>query len=224
MNLRTATTPITLAMTLAALLLPGIASADKEAAAPAPPATEAKREGRLLTVRGAMQAEPQLTDRKGERLLLQGEWREELLRLDGHMVRVWGATGEKKLMTPTLNVSRYEILSTGYGTPLVGRLVASDSGALSLKPLGDGDAEKLGGSASMKRRLRKRAGCKIWVVGKKPKKKGAVRRVRTYGWLSCDPAAGKPQDKVKKTPGQTPPAKKPGPAGSSDKTKKEDQK
>ena len=203
------------AMLLAALLvLPGAASADQEKAAPA--AAVVKKEGRLLTVRGALQAEPQLTDRSGERSLLQGKLRGELVRLDGHQVRVWGAAGEKKLMTPTLIVDRYEILSTGYGKPLVGRLKVSDDGALRLQPPGEGGEEKLSGSAAMKRRLLKRAGCKIWVVGKKTPK-DAPLRVRTFGWLSCEPS--RPQQKKKTTPGQTPPAKTAGPRGSSDKTK-----
>ena len=175
---------IFLVAALAAFLtLPGVSRADEKA--PAPAAAEAAKEGRLLVVRGLRQGEPQITDGQGNRYLLQGKWRGELLRLDGHVVKVWGKPGKKMLMTPTLVVDRYEILGAGYGKPVVGTLGSSDGGALSLTPAGAEDKVKLTGSASMTRKLRKRLRCKIWYVGRRPSK--ATTRVRSFGWLSCPP-------------------------------------
>lgn len=195
---------------VALLLSQGTAQADEKApAAPVPAVKE--MEGRLLVVRGLRQGEPQFTDARGNRYLLGGKWRGELLRLDGHVVKVWGKPGEKMLMTPTLTVERYEILGSGYGIPVVGQLRLSASGALTLVQAGTDDGVKLTGSASMLRRLRKREGCKIWFVGRKATK-GATR-VRSFGWLSCPaPAVKKPQEI--KTPGKKPPATSPEPRGS----------
>lgn len=212
-----------LAATLAALLLlPGVARADdKKTPKPAPPVADVEQEkrGRLLVVRGLREGEPQFTDADGSRYLLTGKWRGELLRLDGHVVKIWGKPGEKKLMTPTLTVSRYEILSAGYGTPIVGKLqqTPGGGGSFTLVQAGTEPALKLTGSASMQRKLRKRLGCKIWFVGRKPVK--GVTRVRIFGWLSCEQA---PADKPGKLnadnkPGPKATEKSPEPKGSKEK-------
>ena len=197
----------------ALLMIPGQARADEKP--PAPAAATLEKEGRLLVVRGFRQGEPQFTDEKGDRFLLQGKWRGELLRLDGHKVKVWGKPGQKKLMTPTLVVDRYQILGVGYGEPVVGQLQQAASGALTLVRAGVGvdPGVTLVGSASMTRKLRERLGCKIWYVGRKPNK--GSQRVRSFGWLSCPPPAViKPQEN--KTPGEKSPATSPEPRGSKD--------
>ncbi len=176
------------------------AEASAKPGAPATPAVEGEpKEGRLLVVRGQDGGEPQLTDRKGDRFLLTGAARGELLRLDGHRVKVWAKPGPKKLMTPTLEVGRYEIMNAGYGLPRVGQL-RLEGDRLSLAPA-KGDPLNLKAGRSMSRKLRKRLGCKVWVVTRKPGKTAA--RVRRFGWLSCPP------DKPKKTR-QDPGAEAPG--------------
>ena len=171
----------------------GSASALAEGKDPVPSSGEQISEGRLLVVRGLDGGEPQLTDHKGNRYLLQGLARPELLRLDGHQVKVWGAPGEKKLMTPTLTVKRYTILGTGRrAPPLVGVLGVGENEQLQLVPEAGGGAVVFKGGRSILRKLRKRVGCKVWVVVSKRKSKGkskadAAVRVRKFGWLLCSP-------------------------------------
>lgn len=198
---------IRIILSITLLLSPGLAAAGDTPPAAGAPALE----GRLLVVRGVSGGEAQLTDSKGERFLLQGKWRPELLRLDGHLVKVWGTPGKKHLMTPTVKVARYAILDTGGGAPRVGVLSTSGD-ALTLTPEDGGGPVRLSGSRSMLRKLRKRAGCKVWVVARWPKKgeakaKGKAVRARVYGWLSCPAASAAPETKSSTgKPGDKPPA------------------
>ena len=135
--------------------------------------------------------EPQITDQQGKRFLLTGRWRAELLRLHGHTVKVVGELGDKKLMRPTVKVEQYEIVDSGGGRkPLVGRLeLLSEDKALVLRQ--QNRVLPIAGSATLKKRLKRRVGCKVWIVGDIVA--GALK-VAKFGWLSCKtPAPIKPK-------------------------------
>lgn len=148
-----------------------------------PREVEVIKEGKILVVRGLRGGEPQLTDQEGKRWLIAGALRAEVLRLGGHSLRVWGVVGKKKLMTPTLMVSRYEILESGGGRkPLVGKVVIEDKKTCKLaRPEGN---LSIKGKKSFIRRLARRAGCKVWIVGDL---EGTILKANTFGWISCKP-------------------------------------
>lgn len=139
------------------------------------------KKGPILVVRGMRRAEPQITDEQGKRFLLTGPWRRELLRLHGHTVQVWGELGAKKLMQRTVKVARYEIVDSGGGRkPLVGLLGRGEDGRLTLR-----QKERvlpLEISKPLYRRLVKRLGCKVWIVGDVV---AGELKVGKFGWLSC---------------------------------------
>ena len=141
---------------------------------------EVSHEGKILVVRGEAGGEPQLTTAEGQRWLLSGLLKEELLRLDGHKLKAWGVPGAKKLDMPTLEVSRYDIIDSGGGRrPHVG--VLQHPGATLMLQRKEGALE-VTGSKPMLDAMEKRLGCKIWVVGDM---EGRSVKVFKFGWLSC---------------------------------------
>lgn len=139
------------------------------------------KKGPILVVRGLRRAEPQITDEQGKRFLLAGPWRRELLRLHGHTVQIWGELGKKKLMQQTVNVTRYEIVDSGGGRkPLVGLLRRREDGRLALQQKERVLALEI--SKPLHRRLVKRLGCKVWIVGEVV---AGDLKVGKFGWLSC---------------------------------------
>ena len=148
-----------------------------------PPATEPAREGKVTVVRGMGEGEPQLTEATGKRWLLTGDLRAELLQTDGHTLKVWGSEGEKKLLLPTIKVTRYELLDVGGGQrPLVGTLRQVRDQGLVLEQ--EARTLPITGSAPFLKRLGERVGCKIWIVGDL---EGGALNAYKFGWLSCRP-------------------------------------
>lgn len=149
-----------------------------------PHPAEVSREGKILVVRGLEGGEPQLTASDGQRWLLVGLLREELLRLDGHKLRAWGVPGDKKLMMPTLDVSRYDIIDSGGGRrPLVGTLRRDRPGGTGLVlERKEGAPLEVRGSKPLLEAMEKRLRCKIWLLGDL---EGQAVRAFKFGWLSC---------------------------------------
>jgi hypothetical protein len=182
------------ALTLLATLLLLVAAAPPRKEEKPRPA-EVKKEGKLLVVRGLSGGEPQLTADDGGRYLVTGVWREELLRLEGHKVRLWATPGPKKLMMPTLDASRYEILDSGGGRrPLVGTLRSRSAGGLALERPKEATLDVEAPSA-LRAELAKRVGCKVWLVGDL---EGTTIKAFKYGWLSCKPPKAIKTDKTEK--------------------------
>lgn len=148
---------------------------------PRQPTDEVVISSKVMVVRGMRGGEPQITDKRGKRWLVVGPLQGELVRLHGHKVKVWGTPGAKKLMTPTVKARQYEILDSGGAKPVVGRLVL-DGRRLMLER--KGDTLVVTARRSTARRLRKRVGCRVWMVGSLQTKK---IKVSMYGWLSCQP-------------------------------------
>jgi len=147
-----------------------------------PRSAEVQKEGKLLVVRGLSGGEPQLTTDAGARYLLTGALREELLRLEGHKLRVWAVPGPKKLMMETLEVSRYEIVDSGGGRkPLCGVLRRGAGNVLSLERPRAALLE-IEANRALRAELEKRIGCRIWVLGEL---QGTTIKVYKFGWLSC---------------------------------------
>lgn len=156
--------------------------------------------GSIIVVRELDRPMPQLTDEQGRRFLLTGAWAEELVRLHGHTVKVWGELGPKKLFQPTVVVGRYELLEVGGQTPQVGELRLETEGRLQLR-----QPERvlaLEAPAALRQRLRARVGCKVWIVGELV---GSVLRPAAFGWLRCQAA---PAIDVTQTPGRGPARKR----------------
>lgn len=145
-----------------------------------PKGADVVKEGKILVVRGLSGGEPQLTDEGGKRHLCVGPLHAELLRLNGHKIRAWGMAGDKKLMTPTFRVVRYEITDSGGGhRPAVGMLRRQDKGFL----LEQKDRTlTIDASPGFLRQLAKRVGCKVWIVGELD---GTTLKAYKFGWLSC---------------------------------------
>lgn len=160
----------------------GNAQPAKESKPPKLPAqnTETSKEGKILVVRGAEGGEAQLTEASGNKVLLVGEWREELLRLDGHKIKAWGQADGKKLLVPAWRATRYEILDSGGRKPLVGILQKGEAGHLSLQV--DGATTALNASKALSKKLSERHGCRVWIVGDL---EGKSVKVNKFGWLSC---------------------------------------
>jgi hypothetical protein len=140
---------------------------------------EVHLEGKLRVVRGVSRPQPMLTDQKGKRWLLVGRLRRELVRLHGHTLSVSGTVQPKKLTLPTLNVTRYKIGEVSGRTPQVGRLVKKSKG-LHLR-----QAERslrIKAKGTFLKRLKKRVGCKIWIVGDLD---GKTLKAFRYGLLDC---------------------------------------
>jgi len=167
--------------TLLALLTSSAALAAGKDKQDKPKETEVVKQGKLLVVRGLSGGEPQITDQKGKRWLIDGPVREETLRLSGHTLKVWGAVGaKKKMMTPTLKVVRYEILDSGGRKPLVGILRRVKlSYVLERK---EGNLTITARSRSFFRQLARRNNCKIWVVGDL---EGTTLKAFKFGWITC---------------------------------------
>ena len=146
-----------------------------------PKEVEVLKKGRIRVVRG-MRAEPQITDQTGDKHLCVGPLRDELLRLHGHKLRAWGTVDGKKLMTPTFRVTRYEITDSGGRKPLVGRLRHPDKKIFMLERR-EGNLEIKAG-ASFRRILRRRVGCKVWIVGEL---EGTALKAFKFGWIHCKP-------------------------------------
>jgi hypothetical protein len=143
---------------------------------------QVEKVGPIRVVSGVRSAEPQLTDERGKHYLLSGEWRRELLRLGGHRVKVWGQLGEKKLMHPTIKVKRYEIVDSGGGhKPHVGVLVKGASDTLQLRT--DEVVLEVVAKGGLDKLLRKRVGCKVWIVGEVAA--GSLKASK-FGWLACN--------------------------------------
>jgi len=136
--------------------------------------------GSLVVVRELERGMPQLTDEQGRRFLLTGAWSDELLRLHGHTVKVWGELGPRKLFQPTVVVTRYELLAVGGQAPQVGELRLEAEGRLQLRQ--QDRALVLEAPAALRQRLRARVGCKVWLVGELV---GSVLRPSAFGWLRC---------------------------------------
>ncbi len=136
--------------------------------------------GKVVVVRGLRGGEPQITDAKGKRWLMIGALQDELLRVHGHTLTVWGTPSAKKEVFPTLKVARYEIQDAGGQKPVVGRLrrVAKGSYLLVRKS----DSLLIKASRSFLRKLKKRDGCKVWMVGAV---QGRTLKAFMYGWLTC---------------------------------------
>jgi|GEM_PF-6972243 len=154
-----------------------------------PERAELAKEGRIAIVRGLRGGEPQLTDAEGKHWILVGDFRGELVRLGGHTVGVVGIAAGKKLMTRALKVSAYQIKDSGGKKPSVGRLVQGQNGKLALTT-NDQSWEISAGKALLKR-LTKRVGCKVWIVGDRADGK---LRVEKFGWLRCKPAKALKKD------------------------------
>lgn len=156
--------------------------------------TQVVKRGKVVVVRGVTQPQPQLTDRQGRHWMLTGKWRAELARLHGHGVKVWGQPGKRKQMMPTLEVSRYEIIDVGGGRkPQVGQLAEDHKHRLQLRQ--KSRTLRVKAKSAMRRKLRKRIGCKVWLAGTLS---GTAIRVSKYGWLTCKKAPIKPKDDSEK--------------------------
>jgi hypothetical protein len=166
---------------LLALALSSAAGAAGKGKQDKPKENEVVKEGKILVVRGLSGGEPQLTDQQGKRWLIDGPAREETLRLSGHTLKVWALIeAKKKLMTPALKVSRYEILDSGGRKPLVGVLRRVKlSYVLERK---EGNLTIKARSRSFYRLLARRNNCKIWVVGDL---EGTTLKAIKFGWISC---------------------------------------
>ncbi|MCB9555138.1 MAG: hypothetical protein H6707_03465 [Deltaproteobacteria bacterium] len=165
-----------------------------------PANSDVVKEGRIAVVRGVSRAEAQLTDHQGRRYLLTGALSNELLRLSGHTVKVWGVQGKEKLLTPTLRVDRYQIIDSGGTRPHVGRLLSDpkDKTGIILRKRAEVGEQRLRVSAKrpLARRLRQRLGCKVWIAGEVT---GDTLNAYKFGWLNCD--TSKPIKPIKnKTP------------------------
>lgn len=165
-----------------AALLALVAPSPRAAAAPKPDArAHVVREGTLRVVRSFDGGYPQLTDQRGKRYLLVGKFRAELRRLSGHGVKVWGIFVKKRLMFPTIKVSRYKITNSGGGRrPVVGRLRVV--GKKKLRLVHKDGIYRIQAKRGLTRAMRKRNGCKVWVVGDV---KGNTLHAFKFGWLSC---------------------------------------
>lgn len=146
------------------------------------PGDETSREGTIAVVRGVRGGEPQLTERDGKRWLLIGALQQELLRLGGHALKVWGVIGRDRPVLPTVSVRRYELLDAGGGKkPLVGVLQLDARKRLQLHQADDTvltvDAKK-----ALLAQLKRRLGCKVWLVGELS---GDTLRAHKFGWLNC---------------------------------------
>lgn len=138
--------------------------------------------GKVVVVRGLRGGEPQITDAKGKRWLMVGEQQTELLRVHGHTLTVWGTPEDKKAVFPTLKVRRYEIQDAGGQKPAVGRLRREGKRRFVL--VRKADTLRISASKSFLRRLKKRNGCKVWMVGTI---QGKTLKAFMYGWLTCKP-------------------------------------
>lgn len=139
--------------------------------------------GGITVVRELDRPVPQIADEQGRRFLLTGGGAEELLRLHGHTVKVWGELGPKKLLQPTVVVARYELLEVGGQRPQVGELRLEGDGRLLLRQVDR--VLLLEPSAALRQRLRERVGCKVWIVGELA---GRALRPAAFGWLRCQAA------------------------------------
>jgi hypothetical protein len=185
-----------LALSLAlALLAPAAEARRKKGKQDKPKGAEVLKEGKIRVVRGLGGGEPQLTDQHGTKHLCIGPARDELLRLNGHRLKAWGVVGDKKkLMMPTFKVSRYEITDSGGRKPVVGilRKEPKDRYVLERK---EGNLT-IKARASFKRQLRRRVGCKIWIVGDL---EGTTLKAFKFGWINCKaPKAIKPRKETTK--------------------------
>ena len=149
-----------------------------------PKEAELVKQGKVVVVSGTKGGEPEITDGRGKRWLLTGVLRKELLRLHGHVVKVRGAQGPKKLTMPTLKVSQYEILNSGGRKPVVGVLQQQSKGVFRL--LRQKDTLAIKGPKALLNDLKQRVGCKIWLVGTL---KDKTIKPYSFGWLNCDPPA-----------------------------------
>jgi len=166
---------------LALMLVAGDTTAEKrKKKQEKPKGAEVEKKGKIQVVRGLQGGEPQLTDERGVRFLCSGPLKGELLRLHGHGVGAWGVPGEKKMMTPTFKVVRYAITDAGGGQkPLVG-VLRREGKRYQLHHTGG--QVTLRASAAFMRRLARRVGCKIWVVGELD---GPALKAYKFGWLNC---------------------------------------
>lgn len=107
---------------------------------------------------------------------LSGDLAGELQKLQSFTVSVAG-----RMDGDVLEVREYSILDIGGGNrPMVGKLVEASEGAFALRD-GEGSAIPLSLSSASTRRLKDKAGAKLWVYGKMLAS-GEVR-VRRFGIL-----------------------------------------
>lgn len=170
------------------IMLGGFAAAEKATSAKkdASVSSQISKEGKILMVREFRENLAELTDAAGQHWYLTGKWREEMIRLDGHKVKVWGIAGAKKMRRPELEVLRYDIIDSGGGhKPWVGILQRKAPQVFALEPLDQNEKTapyEVKASRPFLQQLDKRVGCKIWVVGEK---KGRVIDAYKFGWLYC---------------------------------------
>ena len=181
-TLEYATWALSIAVALGLLMTPPAAAGPSPKAAPKKVLSKSiTAQGRLRVARSVSGRVVQLSDAKGKRWLLSGKWRKELLRLNNHQVKVWGKPGKKKLLQPTLLVTRYALVRISGRKPLIGLLRKVSGGAGVALKQKDTTTPIKGGKAFLKR-LRRRLGCKIWIVGDKAD--GALKAFK-FGWLRC---------------------------------------
>lgn len=170
------------AAALAALLAPGVADARRKQEKPKE--AEVVKEGKITVVRGFGGGEPQFTDERNKRWMIVGPLRDEAVRLGGHMIKIWATVGiKKKMMMPTLEVKRYEILDSGGGRkPVVG--ILRHVKQVYMLERKEGNLRIEARSRSFFRRLARRVNCKIWIVGDL---EGTTLKAFKFGWLNCKP-------------------------------------
>ncbi len=147
-----------------------------------PKVDEVSITGKVMVVRGLRGGEPQITDAKGKRWLMVGNLQTELMRVHGHTLTVWGTPGDKKAIFQSLKVLRYEIQDAGGQKPVVGRLRREGKGRYVL--VRKADTLRISARKSFLRKLKKRDGCKVWMVGTL---QGKTLKAFMYGWLNCKP-------------------------------------
>lgn len=157
-----------------------------KAAAPAP-----LMSGEVLVVRGLGGPQAQVTDAAGKRWLVIGALSQELARLSGHRLDIWGNKAVKKGSDdPLVEVTRYRLRGDERGAALVGVLEVDGSGRLLLRA-GEGARHPLHCGRGLIRRLHRKVGCKVWARGK-VHRDGTMDAFKA-GWLACPaPAADKP--------------------------------
>jgi hypothetical protein len=142
---------------------------------------ETVKQGKILVVRGAHGGEAQLTDEDGKNWLMDGVLKEELLRLDGHKLKVWVGPSQKKLSMNTLEAHRYEIMDSGDGRrPQVGLLRRKTPQGYFLET--PQTVLQIEAKRSLLTLLDKWVSCKIWLVGDL---EGQTLKAFKFGWIHC---------------------------------------
>ena len=135
--------------------------------------------GRLRVSRGVLKSRLSLTDASGRVYRVGGKYHQEFLRLNNHLLEIEGRVvlqGRTRL----LEAQTYRLVEVEGRRAELGWLVGGGAGALSLQQR---DREvPLSAKGAMLNQLRKRLGCKIWVVGTQVERR---LRVDKFGWVNC---------------------------------------